>query len=163
MVGATADVDNRLRPLTDVEKPLMLLPSATLSHTAAAIALSVVALASGSAAADLVVGEEQAFVDKRYDIGGDWSVVEEGDRTLIRFGDDFETRNGPDLKVFLSPTTIGNANGDNATDGSLLLGELEAVEGTQDYVLPDGVSLTDFHSVLVHCEEFGVLWGGGAL
>ena len=45
----------------------------------------------------------------------------------------------------------------------MLLGALESTKGTQDYVLPEGVSLSDFDSVLVHCEQFSVLWGGGAL
>ena len=141
----------------------MIMRTAALPRTVAAIALAVATFVPGTSSAGTVVGENRAFVEKRYEIRGDWSVVEVDDRTIIRFGDDFETKKGPDLKVFLSPETIGDVNGDNATEGSVLLGELESVEGTQDYILPDGVSLADFQSVLVHCEEFSVLWGGGAL
>lgn len=141
----------------------MILNIANLTRTVVFITFASATFTPGLANADLVVGEEQAFVDKQYDISGDWSVVEDGDQTLIRFSDDFRTRSGPDLKVFLSPNTIHDADGDNATDGSVLLGALESVEGSQDYVLPEGVSLVDFQSVLVHCEEFSVLWGGGAL
>ena len=129
----------------------------------AALVLGAAALAPSLASAEVPVGEAQPFVEKRYDIRGDWSVVEEDGRTLIRFDDDFETKGGPDLKVFLSPTSIGSVDGATATDGSVLLGALESTRGTQDYVLPEGVSLADFESVLVHCEEFSVLWGGGAL
>ena len=134
------------------------------SRTLAAVALvAAAALAPSIASAEVPVGQSQDFVDKRYDIRGDWTVVEEDGRTLIRFSDDFKTKKGPDLKVFLSPTAIGDVDGATATDGSVLLGELASHRGGQDYVLPEGLSLDDFESVLVHCEEFGVLWGGGAL
>lgn len=129
----------------------------------AALVVTGAALAPGFAAAEVLVGEPQPFVGKDYDIRGDWSVVEEDGRTIIRFDDDFGTKAGPDLKVFLSPTSIGSVDGGSATDGSVLLGALESTKGTQDYVLPEGVELADFESVLVHCETFSVLWGGGAL
>ena len=134
----------------------------TAARPLAALALAA-AFAPSLAAADVPVGEPQPFVDHRYAIAGDWSVVEEGGRTLIRFGEGFATDGGPDLKVFLSPTPIDSVDGKSATEGSVLLGELESTEGGQDYVLPEGVSLEDFESVLVHCERFSVLWGGGAL
>ena len=134
----------------------------TAARPLAALALAA-AFAPSFAAADVPVGEPQPFVDHRYAIAGDWSVVEEDGRTLIRFGEGFATDGGPDLKVFLSPTPIDSVDGKSATEGSVLLGELESTEGGQDYVLPEGVSLEDFESVLVHCERFSVLWGGGAL
>lgn len=105
----------------------------------------------------------RAFVDKRYELSGDWQVIEQDGRTLIRFGESFRTQGGPDLKVFLSPLTIDEASGDNATEGALLLGALSDTAGTQDYALPEGTTLDDFQSVLVHCEAYSVLWGGGAL
>lgn len=128
----------------------------------AALALAV-ALAPSIASADVPLGEPQSFVEKKYDIDGGWSVVEENGRTLVRFDDDFATEGGPDLKVFLSPTAIDAVDGDTATDGSVLLGELVSTDGGQEYALPEGLSLEDFRSVLIHCEEFSVLWGGGAL
>lgn len=134
-----------------------------LRRPLAALALLVAALAPIPSFAEVPVGTDQAFVEKQYDIRGSWSVVEENGQTLIRFSDDFKTKKGPDLKVFLSPTAIDAVDGGNATDGSVLLGELISTKGGQDYVLPEGVSLEDFKSVLVHCEEFSVLWGGGAL
>ena len=141
---------------------MILRTAARTAPALAALALAT-ALAPSLASAEVPLGEEQAFVEKKYDIDGGWSVVEEDGRTLIRFGDDFATKGGPDLKVFLSPTTIADADGKNATDGSVLLGALASTDGGQDYVLPEGLSLEDFESVLVHCEEFSVLWGGGAL
>jgi len=103
------------------------------------------------------------FVKKQKSIKGSWEVVQRGDQTVIVFGEDFKAKNGPDLKVFLSPTTVSAVNGKTATDGSVLLGELTSTKGTQEYLVPAGVNLSDFESVLVHCEAYSVLWGGGDL
>lgn len=103
------------------------------------------------------------FVKKQKSIKGSWEVVQRGDQTVIIFADDFKAKNGPDLKVFLSPQTVGDVNGKTATDGSVLLGELTSIKGGQEYLVPAGVNLSDFQSVLVHCEAYSVLWGGGDL
>lgn len=105
----------------------------------------------------------QSFIKKKYKIKGDWSIVQEGGKTLIRFSDDFKTKSGPDLKVFLSPQTLDGVTGDTALEGAVTLGVLKSNKGTQDYVLPKGVSLANFNSVLIHCEAYSVLWGGGRL
>jgi len=103
------------------------------------------------------------FVKKKKSIKGGWSVVQENGQTIIRFAGDFKTKNGPDLKIFLSPQTIQAVNGKTATAGSVNLGKLKSTNGTQDYLVPAGVNLANFNSVLVHCEAYSILWGGGAL
>jgi len=105
----------------------------------------------------------QSFTKKKYNIKGQWSVVQENGKTIIRLSDDFKTKNGPDLKIFLSPQSIGDVTGQTALDGAITLGRLKSNKGTQDYVVPNGVSLANFSSVLIHCEAFSVLWGGGSL
>ena len=90
-------------------------------------------------------------------------MVQEDGKTIIRFSDDFKTKNGPDLKVFLSPQSVGDVTGQTALQGAVTLGRLKSNTGTQDYVVPKGVSLANFSSVLIHCEAFSVLWGGGRL
>ena len=104
-----------------------------------------------------------AFVRKQKSISGDWSVVTVDGQTVIRFYDNFRARSGPDLKVFLSPQSVDQVSGKTATNGAVLLGKLKSTKGTQDYVVPEGVTITNFGSVLVHCEAYSVLWGGGAL
>jgi len=104
-----------------------------------------------------------AFVKKQKSLKGDWQVVEENGQTIIRFAENFKTKNGPDLKIFLSPQSLTDVNGHTATNGAVLLGTLKSTRGGQDYIVPEGVSLANFNSVLVHCEAFSVLWGGGAL
>ena len=101
-----------------------------------------------------------SFVKKRYKIKGTWNIIEENGQTLIRFNDDFKTKGGPDLKLFLSSKTIAELNGRNVVDSSLKLSVLESNKGTQSYIIPTDVNLSDYKSIVIHCEAFSVLWGG---
>lgn len=103
------------------------------------------------------------FIRKSKRLKGSWDVVQRDGRTFIVFSDDFRAANGPDLKIFLSPQSIADATGKNAVSGSLNIGELKKTKGTQEYEVPAGVSLSDYGSILVHCEAYSVLWGGGDL
>jgi hypothetical protein len=104
-----------------------------------------------------------AFQKKSVSLKGDVRVERRGERTVLVFSEDFRTKNGPDLKVFLSPRSVSDATGSNAVSGSIRLGELASNKGAQEYVLPEGVSLSDYASVLVHCEAYSKLWGGADL
>lgn len=101
------------------------------------------------------------FVRKNKTLKGSYEVFERDGQTVIRFADNFKASNGPDLKVFLSPNTIETATGRNATQGSVLLDFVKSSKGAQEYIVPVGVDIASFNSVLIHCERFSVLWGGG--
>lgn len=103
------------------------------------------------------------FVKKDYSINGEWTVEQRGDQNVIKFNGAFKTKNGPDLKVFLSPRDIKSVRGSNATDGSALVAVLKSNKGAQEYVLPNNIDLTNYKSLLIHCEKFSVLWGGANL
>ncbi|MEP1144018.1 MAG: DM13 domain-containing protein [Henriciella sp.] len=103
------------------------------------------------------------FIKKKKKLKGGWEVVQRGDKTLIVFGDDFRAANGPDLKIFLSPQTVSDVTGKTAIVGAINIGELKSTKGGQEYEVPAGVNLADYSSVLVHCEAYSVLWGGGEL
>lgn len=140
---------------------------AAFALAAAGVAAGAPALAEAQAAATVT---QQAsfetsgdFIRKSKRLKGSWSVVERDGAQFIVFSDDFRAANGPDLKIFLSPKSVANATGKNAVDGSLNIGVLQSTRGTQEYKVPAGVDLSQYGSVLVHCEEFSVLWGGGNL
>lgn len=104
---------------------------------------------------------EGRFIRKQKRIRGGWKIIDDDGQKIIRFLDDFEARKGPDLKIFISPQSIDEVSGRTATEGALFLGLLKATKGTQDYILPNNTNLADYRSVLVHCEKYSVLWGGG--
>ncbi len=103
------------------------------------------------------------FIKKSKKLKGSWSVVERDGATYIVFSVDFRAAKGPDLKIFLSPKSVADATGKTAVDGALNIGELKQTKGTQEYLVPAGVDLSQYGSVLVHCEAYSVLWGGGDL
>lgn len=100
------------------------------------------------------------FTKKRYTVHGGWEITEQDGESVIKFTDDFKTKNGPDLKVFLSPKTISDVTGKTAISGAVNIGVLKSNKGAQTYTLPQGVSLSDYKSVLIQCESYAVLWGG---
>lgn len=111
--------------------------------------------------ADLIAQGE--WIDKKYSVNGGWEVVTENDQTIIRFDSSFKTKGGPDLKLFLSKQSIEEVTGKTATRDAVLVAPLQSNSGAQEYALPAGINIDDYQSVLIHCEAFSVLWGGGQL
>jgi len=103
------------------------------------------------------------FEKRSFNIKGDWKIVKENGQTIFRLSEDFKTKNGPDLKLFLSPKTVGDATGSTATQGAVKLGVLKSNKGGQDYIIPSNIDLSQFESILIHCEAFSKLWGGADL
>ena len=103
------------------------------------------------------------WTKKSFKVSGDWSIVEKGGKTYVKLSDDFRTRNAPDLKIFLSPLSASEANGRNATNGSVLVAPLTSNAGAQMYEIPAGVDLASFGSILIHCEAYSKLWSAADL
>ncbi|MEO1135454.1 MAG: DM13 domain-containing protein [Pseudomonadota bacterium] len=103
------------------------------------------------------------WTKKSFKVSGDWSIIEKDGKTYIKLSSDFRTRNAPDLKIFLSPLAASETNGSNATQGSVLVAPLTSNSGAQTYEIPEGVDLSSFQSVLIHCEQFSKLWSAADL
>ena len=84
-----------------------------------------------------------------------------GGRRYVRF-EDFETSNGPALKVYLSAAPAGGP-GERFDDRFVDLGELKGNIGSQNYAIPADVRLGDFRSVVVWCKRFGVPFAAAPL
>ena len=78
--------------------------------------------------------------------------------TILRF-QDFDVRNGPDLRVYLSPDPGGFVY----ADGAISLGKLRATSGFVNYTIPEHVDPTVFRSVIIYCEPFGVVFATAVL
>lgn len=101
-----------------------------------------------------------AFVKKRYSINGNWTIENNGNQTLIKFDDRFKTKGGPDLKLYLSPKNLDSLSSDTAEMNSVKIGVLKSNRGSQTYIIPDTIDLSNYKSLIIHCEAFSVLWGG---
>ncbi len=85
----------------------------------------------------------------RYDVSGDALALGNGtDQRFLRF-ENFESSNGPDLKVYLRAESGDFVN----------LGDLTGNIGSQNYEIPPEVDLTEFSTVQIWCERFGVEFG----
>ncbi len=126
-----------------------------------ALMLAVTAGWAGSAQAEDLAGGTWAV--QEYKISGTWRIYTEGDKTYIELSDDFRTRRAPDLKLFFSPLAADQVRNKNATDGSLLIAELDKARGGQRYEIPAGTDFSAYQSLVLHCEKFSKLWGATPL
>ncbi|MEM9467464.1 MAG: DM13 domain-containing protein [Actinomycetota bacterium] len=89
----------------------------------------------------------------RYSVSGDALVLNNGtEQRFLRF-ENFDSSNGPDLKVYLRAE-----NGDFVS-----LGNLSGNIGNQNYEIPVGVDLEVFNTVEIWCERFSVGFGEALL
>jgi len=134
---------------------------------AVAVSMSAITIAPAYAqtsdAAAAAIQTDQSFFKKKYRIKGTWTLVERDGVNYVKFSDNFKTKNGPDLKIFLSPKSAADVNGKNAVEGSINLGVLTKNKGPQEYEIPAGTDLSQYSTVLIHCEAYSILWGGGSL
>ncbi|MEH6578637.1 MAG: DM13 domain-containing protein [Amphritea sp.] len=104
------------------------------------------------------------WVDRQYKVSGSWTIEEQGGSRYLVLADNFKTKRGPDVKVFLAKPKIENiGNRDNLGRDSMLLGVMTRFSGQQKYLIPEDVVLTDFQSVVLYCERYTVVWGGANL
>ena len=70
---------------------------------------------------------------------------------------DFEVGPGPKYHVYLVPKANIRKEAEVKTAMFVDLGRLRAFKGSQRYPIPDGVDLKKYQSVVIWCEQFGVL------
>ena len=70
---------------------------------------------------------------------------------------DFEVGPGPDFHVYLVPKADIRSSDDVKDTMYVDLGRLRAFKGSQNYAIPEGVDLKNYPSVVIWCQQFGVL------
>ncbi len=105
--------------------------------------------AEASGESEITTVVSGSFIDSAIHAGtGDVNVLTDGNQTFLRFEENFETDNGPDLNVYL-----------RANDGSgefVDLGDLKGNIGSQNYEIPAGTDLGRFTEIDIWCVRFGV-------
>lgn len=105
-------------------------------------------------------GAEKSFVKKRYTIHGSAKIETDGGQSHLVFSDDFKTKNGPDLKVYLSKRSIDSLSAQDVDKSAIRLSVLKSHKGAQSYTIPANINLNEYESVVIQCEAYTVLWGG---
>jgi hypothetical protein len=75
----------------------------------------------------------------------------------------FEATNGPDLEVWLVKASGIKSSAEVTASQWVSLGPLKGNVGDQNYVIPAGIETRDYKSVVIWCEQFGVLFSAADL
>jgi electron transfer DM13 len=103
----------------------------------------------------LLTGSFVGVGDGIHDAQGVAKVIPvEGGGNVLRL-EDLVVTNGPDLYVYLSA--------DKSASDFVNLGRLKANIGNQNYPIPEGTDMTKYHTVLIWCRAFSVLFGSADL
>ena len=100
------------------------------------------------------------FVGIDHRAAGTASVYEQDGRYVLRFEDDTDIQNGPDLYLWLLPTT----SYEGGTPAEYIdLGFLKGTVGGQNYDLPDEFDPELHRTVLIWCVRFAVPFAAAPL
>lgn len=136
-------------------------PLPTVPQTATASAESR-AGGQGRPKAEILTVASGSFQDYEHSTSGRARVLRlvDGSR-FLRF-ENFETSNGPDVRVYLSGAPAGGS-GDAFDDDYVELGHLKGNIGDQNYVIPSDLHLGHFQSAVIWCKRFSVAFGAAPL
>lgn len=75
----------------------------------------------------------------------------------------FETSNGPDVRVYLVAVEVEKGNDTVKEAGFIDLGSMKGNKGDQNYDVPAEVDLNKYRTVSIWCARFGVNFGAATL
>lgn len=132
------------------------LPVFSVANSTSVNAESSVTISKKSTAADATVLVSGNFEKSEHPTSGTAKIVVKNGKKQLKFDSDFKSDNGPDLFVLLhrqdSPKNYDKAS-------YLNLGRLKKVSGQQMYLIPQGVDVAKFKSVVIWCRKFNATFG----
>jgi hypothetical protein len=106
---------------------------------------------------------EGSFHDGAHKTTGTATIHQLADGKRVLRLANFETSNGPDVRVYLVAAQDATDNETVTRAGFLELGSLKGNIGDQNYELPADTDLGKFRSVTIWCRRFGVNFGTAPL
>ncbi len=82
---------------------------------------------------------------------------------VLRLNSDFKAGPGPNFWLYLNTRAVGEESAFQVDTGRVRLARLRSFEGAQNYLLPPGMDPSQFHTLTIWCESFGVYIGSGAI
>jgi len=86
---------------------------------------------------------------------GTVKLIKDGEKTFIRFEDDFNVTNGPDLFVYFGK--------DGEYVNEARIGELKGNIGGQNYEIPENINPDSYNEVWIWCRAFSVAFAKAEL
>ncbi|MEM7062720.1 MAG: DM13 domain-containing protein [Cyanobacteria bacterium P01_B01_bin.77] len=120
------------------------------------------AAANPCAAADpcAAAADTSSFVAVSSETAGGATIVEENGKRYLEFDQSFSTEDGPDLFVLLHKEATPQSY---SSEQYVNLGDLQSIEGSQRYEIPEDISVDDFKSAVIWCRQFNVTFGFAAI
>ena len=101
--------------------------------------------------------------DSFHNGSGDATVYQLEDGTRVLRLEDIDVTNGPDLHVFLTPSTNVEGRGEVMAPGYLDLGALRGNIGSLNYDIPADYELPDEFTIVIYCVPFHVVFATAEL
>jgi hypothetical protein len=131
--------------------PLAMADMPAAASTAEPMPTSPEAIAAGS------------FHSNAHETKGSATVYRRTDGTRVLRLANFETSNGPDVRVYLVAAADVNDEATVTRAGFIELGKLKGNKGDQNYEVPASVDLAKYRSVTIWCKRFSVNFGTAPL
>ena len=112
-------------------------------------------LTSGTAATGTQLLASGSFHDVAHKGVGRATIYELGGKRVLRFTN-FETSNGPDVRVYLVAAKDASDSETVKQAGFVEVGALKGNIGDQNYELPSDLDLNKYSAVTIWCKRFGV-------
>ena len=124
----------------------------TLSKTEVSVSLNnSILVAKAETSSKFVTAE------KDHQTVGTVTIISEDGKQYLEFGDDFQTVEGPAVKIILHKDGTVPVNIEE--EDYVTIAPIQSFEGTQRYAVPTDVNLDEYASVAVWCQEFNVTFG----
>jgi hypothetical protein len=104
-----------------------------------------------------------SFHSNAHETKGSATIYRRPDGTRLLRLADFETSNGPDVRVYLVAAADVNDDATVTRAGFIELGKLKGNKGDQNYEIPATVDLGKYRSVTIWCKRFSVNFGTAPL
>jgi Electron transfer DM13 len=114
---------------------------------------SITVTSKTTAASTLASGD---FQKSEHPTSGNAQIVMQSGKKYLKFDRSFQSDSGPDLFVVLH-RQASPKNYDR--DDYVNLGRLKKVSGQQMYIIPNGVNIGHFKSVVIWCRKFNATFG----
>ncbi len=103
------------------------------------------------------------FHSVAHDTKGTATVLQLDDKHRVLRLTEFETSNGPDVRVYLVAANDAADSETVKSAGFMELGKLKGNIGDQNYDIPESIDLDKYKAVTIWCARFGVNFGTAPL
>ena len=121
------------------------------------------ATSTSAAGMEAVVLSSGSFQGLAHETKGIASIYRLPDGKRILRLSEFQTSNGPDVRVYLVAAPDAKDNETVKRAGFIDLGSMKGNRGSQNYDVPADADLSKYRSVSIWCRRFGVNFGAASL